>query len=225
MSRSPNASDWMQNLPWVLLGVRSSTRDDSAISPAHMVYGGPLRLPGEFFNSEERVPVQTSEFVTQLRNSVRDLLPFPADFHGGQSRSSPLPISLSSCPAVFVRVDAVKRPLTPPYVGPYQVLERHEKTFLVMRSGKPWTVSVDRLKPFLPPVLSAPPSLSSSSAALPPAASTQCAAPPPAASTQCAVPPPPAATSSSVPTPPPQASGAVRTRYGREVRNPDRYSA
>ena len=34
MSKSPQASDWMSNLPLVLLGIRSSTRDDSAISPA-----------------------------------------------------------------------------------------------------------------------------------------------------------------------------------------------
>ena len=31
-------------------------------------------------------------------------------------------------------------------MGPYEVLERRPKTFILSRSGKPWTVSVDRLK-------------------------------------------------------------------------------
>ena len=228
MSRSPTASDWMQNLPFVLLGIHTATRDDSAISPAHMVYGGPLRLPGEFLSLEIRAPVRTSDFVAQLLRLIRGLVPFPADFHGGQSRSVPVPTALSQCPAVFARVDAVKRPLTPPYVGPYEVLERQDQTFVVMRSGKPWTVSVDGLKPFLTPVMSAPPSSSTSSAAMPPAAASpsQCDLPPAASTTSPASPDlsvyllSPASTPSPSPSPAP---ADVITRAGQTVRPPDRF--
>ena len=177
MSRSARASDWMSNLPLVLMGIRSSTRDDSAVSPAHLLYGGPLRLPGEFFLPDQALAgqdVKTFDFVEQLQRSLRDFSPSPADFHSGPSRSS-VPHSLSSCRAVFVRVDAVKRPLTPPYVGPYEVLRRGEKTFVLLKSGKPWTVTVDRLKPFFLPVMSAPPCSSSHDSAgssAPPAASS-----------------------------------------------------
>ena len=46
-----------------------------------------------------------------------------------------------------MRVDASKPPLTPPYVGPYKVLQRKEKSFqLQIRNAKDW-VSIDRLKP------------------------------------------------------------------------------
>ena len=46
-----------------------------------------------------------------------------------------------------MRVDAAKPPLTPPYVGPFKVLQRKEKTFqLQIRNTLDW-VSIDRLKP------------------------------------------------------------------------------
>ena len=242
MSRSPVASDWMKNLPMVLLGIRSSTRDDTAVSPAHLVLGSPLRLPGEFFPHGSGVPVNTSEFVTQLQHTIRGLLPFPADFHVGGKCAAPVPPSLSSCPSVFVRVDAVKRPLTPPYVGPFEVLERKEKTFILLKSGKPWTVSIDRLKPCFPPVLSAP-LQTPPSAPVPPAATTPQPPPPPAAPTtpQLSSSPSmstPSSFSSSPASSSPEASASrhrsssestlppqrVTTRFGRSVRPPDRYS-
>ena len=211
MSRSSRASDWMQNLPWVLLGMSSSTRDDSLVSPAHLLYGAPLRLPGEFF-PPSRPSIATlgaSDFVARLRDSIRDMTPFPADFHQGPLKTPAVPASLSACPAVFVRVDAVKRPLTPPYIGPFEVLQREAKTFTIKRSGKPWTVSIDRLKPFFPPVMSAPSSLPSSptSAPSPPAAHRPQRSPSPA------------------PAPAPAPTPDVVTRAGRVVRPPDRYSA
>ena len=42
------APQWMNHLPLVLLGVRSAIRGDTGFSPADLVYGMPLRLPGEF---------------------------------------------------------------------------------------------------------------------------------------------------------------------------------
>ena len=224
MSRSARPSDWMSNLPFVLLGIRSSSRDHSAVTPAHLVLGGPLRLPGEFFHSMAHTPPPASDFVDQLRHNMQSLAPFHADFHNvpRQSRSS-LPKSLSACAAVFVRVDAVKRPLTQPYVGPYEVLERGEKTFILLKSGKPWTVSVDRLKPFLSPVVSAPPSSSSGSS------SSAASSPPPSTTpSSTSVPVSPASTdgahAGASPLPPPPAATST-TRYGRRVHPPARYNA
>ena len=78
--------------------------------------------------------------------------------------SSPLPIISHASPPsqvdgrlwdvshVFLRVDAVRRPLVPPYEGPYLVLERSTKTFIILKREKRVTVTIDRLKPavFLP---------------------------------------------------------------------------
>ena len=69
----------------------------------------------------------------------------PFDYHGRQPTQ--IPAALQSCSHVFIRVDAVRRPLSPPYEGPFLVLSRSPKTFDVERLGKRYTVTVDRLKP------------------------------------------------------------------------------
>ncbi|KAL0809250.1 hypothetical protein ABMA28_011469 [Loxostege sticticalis] len=42
-------SSWSEALPFVLLGIRSSFKEDLQTSSAELVYGEPLSLPGEFF--------------------------------------------------------------------------------------------------------------------------------------------------------------------------------
>ena len=212
MSKSACPSDWMSNLPLVLLGIRTSTRDSSCVSPAHLLYGSPLRLPGEFFcPAPENQRISTSDFVLRLQRAIKDSVPAPAEFHSSsRGMRTAVPASLATCLGVFVRVDAVKRPLSPPYVGPYRVLQRSDKTFVLLKeNGKAWTVSVDRLKPFFPPDMSAstPSTPLPASASLPPAASTPQPSPPAA----------PSAPSSSVP------SSVPTSRFGRRLRPPDRY--
>ena len=46
---------------------------------------------------------------------------------------------------VYVRVDAAKSPLVRPYTGPFRVLERGEKFFILDLNGKRDSVSIDRL--------------------------------------------------------------------------------
>ena len=58
-----------------------------------------------------------------------------------------VPAVLSKSSHVFLRVDAVRRPLTPPYDGPFPVLVRGPKTFQILKNNKAVTVSIDRLKP------------------------------------------------------------------------------
>ncbi len=54
---------------------------------------------------------------------------------------------LQTCNHVFVRQDAVRRPLQPPYNGPYLVVERKDNTFKILVKGKPVWVTINRLKP------------------------------------------------------------------------------
>ncbi len=39
---------WVDNLPTVLLGIRSTFKPDINVCAAELVYGSTLRLPGEF---------------------------------------------------------------------------------------------------------------------------------------------------------------------------------
>ena len=42
---------WMDELPIVLLGIRTAWREVAECSPADFVYGTALHLPGEFFKA------------------------------------------------------------------------------------------------------------------------------------------------------------------------------
>lgn len=73
------------------------------------------------------------------------LRPVPVSDHSKHKISvSP---KLSECSHVFVRRDAVRKPLQPPYDGPYKVLNRQEKYFSILMNNKQTNISIDRLKP------------------------------------------------------------------------------
>ena len=146
MSRasSSGSGTWLQHLPFVLLGMRSSIREDSQCSPSDLVFGAPLRLPGDMLSPSDPAPL-ASDFAARLRSVMTAAVPMPVSYHGCQPfRLDP---ALQSSSHVFLRVDAVRRPLVPPYVGPFKVLRRGPKTFDIQQHGKSSTVSVDRLKP------------------------------------------------------------------------------
>ena len=149
MARSKTPA-WMDHLPLVLLGIRTSVRQDSDWCPAELVYGATLRLPGEFLYSPEPDSAlsPSSDFVVRLRSALAAMRPSPSVHHRPGPLSGPaIPPSLVGVSHVFVRVDAVRRPLSRPYEGPFKVLQREAKTFVISRAGKSWTISVDRLKP------------------------------------------------------------------------------
>ena len=156
MSRAcaTGTNSWMDHLPFVLLGLRSSIREDSGVSPADLVYGCPLRLPGDMVSPDlAAVSPSPSDFSQHLQSVLSQAAPMPVVRHGvAPARVDP---ALQSVSHVLLRVDAVRRPLVPPYVGPFPVLQRGPKTFIILKNGRETTVTIDRLKPafFLAPPL------------------------------------------------------------------------
>ena len=141
--------NWCDLLPTVLLGLRTAVKEDLQCSPAQLTYGTQLRIPGEFFFTGDDVSADPASFVNRLQTHMRQLRPTPTSHH--DSRRTFVHPELSTCSHVFLRDDAVKRPLQQPYSGPHQVLERNSKTFKIVVNAKPVTVNIDRLKPaFLP---------------------------------------------------------------------------
>ncbi|GBL77508.1 hypothetical protein AVEN_41888-1 [Araneus ventricosus] len=135
--------NWLDALPLVLLGIRSSFKPDLATSSTELVYGTTLKLPGEFF-SNTPVTTSTSSFLQMLRHHVRLFRPVPTK----NRCSSAVFVSddLIKASRVFLRIYWVRKSLEPPYACPYKVLSRTEKVFTVKIDGKPTTVSIDRLK-------------------------------------------------------------------------------
>ncbi|GBM92792.1 hypothetical protein AVEN_117489-1 [Araneus ventricosus] len=135
---------WSSALPTILLGFRATRKEDLEATTAEMVYGAPIRLPGEFLSPTADSP-DPSTFVGKLKEVMQRLLPHKTQHHG--QRSVFVSKDLSSCSHVFLRTDALRKGLQSPYEGPFQVLDRHEKLFKINKNGKELTVNIDRVKP------------------------------------------------------------------------------
>jgi transposase InsO family protein len=140
---------WPLHLPWVLLGLRATPREDSNVSPAELVFGSPLNLPAAVVTAEQ----PPEAFMQQLSSFIPCVAPLDLPL------SSPLPPALAAAKHVYVRSPPAAPALSPAYRGPYRVLGRGEKFFKVVIGNRIESLSVDRLKPHAgdSPVLASPP--------------------------------------------------------------------
>lgn len=137
---------WTESLPMVLLGIRSAWKDDIQASAAELVYGEPLRLPGQFFNTSAAPPGDDNDLAYRLRGHMNKLAPRPTTWHS-ENRTFYVPKDLNTTSHVFLRQGPLRKSLEPPYIGPYKVLRRGSKSFDIEVNGKQLTVTIDRLKP------------------------------------------------------------------------------
>ena len=124
--------------------MRTMAKGDLQASSAELVFGQPLRVPGEFIPSATD-PWSASQHLPSLREDVRRFAPVPTSAHCTPPEH--VPTDLCSAPFVFIRHDAHRGPLRPPYDGPFRVIEPGPKHFTVDVGGRPESISVDRLKP------------------------------------------------------------------------------
>ncbi|KAK3797489.1 hypothetical protein RRG08_040971 [Elysia crispata] len=117
---------WTDELPWVLLGLRTVPKEDLDTSSAELVYGEPLTVPGEFVNPNSRLHPSNNLF----HSLAERFAPIPTSHHGLSTPS--IPPSLKNARFVFVRRDCHRGPLQRPYDGPYRVITPGPKTFRVM---------------------------------------------------------------------------------------------
>ena len=210
--------NWMDELPIVLLGLRTAWREGADASAAELVYGCSLHIPGEFVPGTDRAAVADAPFLRHLQDAMRAQLPPAAAFH--DSPPVNLPASLAAATHVYVRHDARRSPLQWPYDGPFPVLEHGAKAVVISRNGKPDTVSVDRLKAAYLPAAAPPQTLIPPPTLAPPPALV----PPQALVPQQLLRPPPAP-GPALPQPPPDHVPPLQppvTRAGRIVRKPAR---
>ena len=136
-------NDWFHHLPWVMLGLRTCPKEGLDASPAEMVYGEPLVVPGEFFPSE--VTQDARQELERARMKAGRLRPFRPT--KTTERPSYVNKDLLKTEYVFVRNDAHRPPLCPSYRGPFFVIKRNDKAFQLRCARGPDWVSIDRLKP------------------------------------------------------------------------------
>lgn len=99
---------WTRTLPTILLGFRAAWKSDLQATTAEMVYGAPIRIPGEFLCPSPGTPDATT-FVGKLKETMAKLRPTTPVRHGAK----PVFISkdLATCSNVFVRTDALRKSL------------------------------------------------------------------------------------------------------------------
>ena len=145
LKASPHPERWTDMLHLALLGIRTTLKEDLKCTAAELVYGTSLRLPGEFFTPQAIANTDPASYVTQLKSTMKALRCTPTRRPLTSNRHQDK--SLRSATHVFVRHDAVRKPLQPPYDGPYRVLDRSDRFYTLDLNGRKDSVSIDRLKP------------------------------------------------------------------------------
>jgi hypothetical protein len=140
---------WAEVLPLVLLGIRSARKQNLKAASAELVFGSPLRKPGDFFVPSPVEYTNIPDFASRLRVHIGKLRSVLASRHAVPSTLIFKDLTTSS--HVFVRQGALRVALQAPYVGPYRVFHCSNKTYTIEVHGAASKVSIDRLKPALCP--------------------------------------------------------------------------
>ena len=112
LKAQPNPSSWTDALPIVLLGIWTALKENTSSTAAELVYGTTLRLPGEFFTASPTTSLADllSDYVSQLKAHMQLICPPPPR---PTKRNSQVSEALSTATHVFIRHDAVRKPLQP----------------------------------------------------------------------------------------------------------------
>ena len=142
--------DWYWQLPLALLAIRTTLKPDIGASPADLVFGDALALPGDVVQTADPVDDQLQQrqaaSLANLRVEVARLQPTPTSAH--RTPRLFVPGQLDSATHVFVRRGGVQPSLSAPYEGPFRVVSRTPTGFHVrMSRGRTELIALNRLKP------------------------------------------------------------------------------
>ena len=144
--------EWYWRLPCALLAIRTTIKPDVGASPADLVFGEGLAIPGESLPSnpasDETLERQRASALADVRLEISRLQPIQTSAH--RRPQVHLPQDLETCTHIFVRRGGVQASLASPYVGPFRVISRNQQNFRFAVPGRPnETVSISRVKPAL----------------------------------------------------------------------------
>lgn len=126
--------------------MRTTFRQDLQDSPAEMVFGTLLRIPGEFFVPKDTSACGPHAFIASLRRFFKAISPVSSARYA--THHPFIFKDFTTCNYVFCRIDAIKTPLEQPYIGPHRIVKRVDhRTFIIDVNGIAKTLSTDHLKP------------------------------------------------------------------------------
>ncbi|XP_069986295.1 uncharacterized protein [Penaeus vannamei] len=129
-SPSSNRS-WVDQLPHVLLNIRTSFKEDLQCTAAEMVYRTTLALPADFLVTASNFEPGT--FGKQLYERMTLVHSRPT--RPTRQKDVYMPPGLQDCSHVFLRKHP-RPPLCPPYEGPFLVIRRGDKTITTTQQKK-----------------------------------------------------------------------------------------
>ena len=149
---SDEPNEWYWRLPCAMLSIRTTLKPDIGASPADLVYGEGLAVPGEALpanpSTDAQLARQRAAALADLRVEVARLQPTQTSTH--RRPQVHLPADLQTCTHVFVRRGGVTSSLASPYLGPFRVVSRNEVNFKVAIPGRQnEVVAISRVKPAL----------------------------------------------------------------------------
>ena len=137
-----HGGEWTRNLPWVLLGLRNTPREDDDLSPAKMLYGTSCTIPGSIIDSPEYTGQDFLDAFRHLKSGLPIRSPPPSS---SSTSSSPYGPTLRW---IYIEIDAVKPPLHLKYQGPYKVISQMRNTVRIRVGNNIELVNISRVKPF-----------------------------------------------------------------------------
>jgi hypothetical protein len=136
-------ANWRSHMPWVILGIRTTWREDAEFLPAENVFGSQLVLPGQFLSTPESPSLS---FLSNFQGLLAGRVPLPTVHNMLPTGPVSLPEDLLLSRFVLFHQDGIQPPLSPLYTGPFLVLERSLHFFKLQVGDKVHSVSCLCLK-------------------------------------------------------------------------------
>ncbi len=145
------STSWLEKLPWILMGLRSSIKIDSNLSPGEIVFGQPIKLPLIWSPTSKNIILDEKNFSNfmseKIKSGFKGIKPFPFRHNIDRDKFVDSPKELLSAKFVFVKDNRITASFKSPYEGPYEVLKKFKKFFLLKMKNGNKKISIDRLKP------------------------------------------------------------------------------
>ena len=140
--------NWFWHLPCTLLCIRTTLKPDIGASPADLVFGEGLSVPGSLIPSRPDTVdnQQRRQTLDHLRLEVARLQPTNTSAH--RTPRVHIPDALAQATHVFVLRGGHQPSLTSPYSGPFRVVSRSNESYRIAVPGRGTdSVNIARLKP------------------------------------------------------------------------------
>ncbi len=142
---------WLAKLPWTMLGLRSAVKLSSGKTPGEVTFGTNLNLPGTYQENAPKIfnMDKFPKFMAEKIESGFKGITSPRFRHNIDKEKflEEVPFQLKTAKFVYIKDKRITSSFKSPYQGPFEVIKKFSKFFLLKIGRERRKISVDRLKP------------------------------------------------------------------------------